>query len=101
MNKAKNLRSYLRELPEYVSSYILEYYSGESINTQIGYSIDIRVFFNYLCEEIFSGKKTTEKITCADIEKVTVSDLIHFKSYLCQVSKSSIVAIFKYFSLKC
>ena len=24
---------------------------------------------------------------------------IHFKSYLCQVSKSSIVAIFKYFSL--
>ena len=90
MNKAKNLRSYLRELPEFVSSYILEYYSGESINTQIGYAIDIRVFFNYLCDEIFSGNKATEKITCRDIEKVTVSDLIHFKSYLKEYTVDSV-----------
>lgn len=80
--KGKKLRSYLNGLPDYVSSYILEYYSGESINTQIGYCIDIRVFFNYLCEEIFPEVNLPEKISLSDIEDVTVSDLIHFKSYL-------------------
>ncbi len=81
-NKNRNLKSYLSDLPDFVSSYILEYYTGESINTQIGYCLDIRVFFNYLCKEILSSSKTAEKITLKDIENITVSDLIHFKSYL-------------------
>jgi integrase/recombinase XerC len=82
LNKNKCLRSYLKELPDFVSSFILEYYSGESINTQVGYCLDIRVFLNYLCAEILPEVYTPDKVTVSDIDKITVSDLIHFKSYL-------------------
>lgn len=82
LNKTKYLKSYLKGLPDFVSSFVLEYYNGESINTQIGYCIDIRVFFNYLCEEIIPKKTEANKITVSDIETVKVSDLIHFKNYL-------------------
>lgn len=80
VSKHRYLKSYLAGLPEFVTSFILEYYNGESINTQIGYCLDIRVFFNYLCENGF--KSAPEEITTEDIEKITVSDFIHFKSYL-------------------
>ncbi len=90
LNKTKSLRSYLLGLPDFVSSYILEYYNGESINTQIGYCIDIRVFLNYLCEEVFLKKTSPEKITIKDINSVTVSDLIHFKSYLKEYTINSV-----------
>lgn len=79
-SKHRYLKSYLSGLPEFVSAYILEYYNGESINTQIGYCTDIRVFFNYLCEN--GLKSSPEQITEEDLEKVTVSDFIRFKSYL-------------------
>lgn len=78
--KHKYLKSYLAGLPDFVSSFILEYYNGESVNTQIGYCLDIRVFFSYLCEN--GVKSSPEDISLDDIEKITVSDLIHFKSYL-------------------
>ncbi len=78
--KYRYLKSYLAGLPEFVASFILEYYSGESINTQIGYCLDIRVFFGYLCEN--GVKREPEEITLDDIENITVSDFIHFKSYL-------------------
>ena len=81
-NTNKCLKSYLKELPDFVSEYILEYYSGESINTQIGYSIDIRVFFNYLCSEVLPEKYSPSKVTISDINSLKVTDLIHFKSYL-------------------
>lgn len=80
LSKNRYLKSYLNGLPDFISSFILEYYNGESINTQIGYCLDIRVFFNYLCEE--GVRDAADKITLSDIDKVTVSDLIHFKNYL-------------------
>lgn len=89
-NKRSYLISYLNELPDYVSSFILEYYNGESINTQIGYCIDIRVFFNYLCEEVFPNTESTKDILISHIEKVTVSDLIHFKSYLKEYTQETL-----------
>ena len=42
-------------MPDFVTEYIIEYYTGESINTQIGYAIDIRVFLNYLKAEVFDN----------------------------------------------
>jgi len=90
INKNRALKSYLKGLPDFVSAYILEYYSGESINTQIGYCIDIRVFLKYLCEEVIPEKETTDKINLEDINNVTVSDLIHFKSYLKEYTIESV-----------
>ncbi len=99
MSKNKHLRSYLKGLPDFVASYILEYYNGESINTQIGYCLDIRVFFNYLCENGFAD--SAEDIQISDLENVRVSDLIHFKSYLKEYTVHSISVTGKPISRLC
>ena len=57
------LKAYTECMPAFVSEYIIEYYSGESINTQIGYAIDIRVFFNYLITQVFTGKAGISELT--------------------------------------
>ena len=82
MAKRHYLGNYLNELPDFVFTYIEEYYTGESINTQLGYSIDVRIFLNYLRQFKFKSIKKNEDFTTADMEKITPSDLIRFKSYL-------------------
>lgn len=82
MIKQHYLANYLSELPDFVFTYIEEYYSGESINTQLGYSLDVRVFFNYLRQYKYKDVKKNEDFTLGHIEKITPSDLIRFKAYL-------------------
>ena len=48
MSKYIDLTKILTKLPDYVFDYIQVAYDGESINTQIGYSIDIKTFLDYL-----------------------------------------------------
>ena len=48
MSKQSYLRQRLSELPDFVFTYIQSYYDGESVNTQIAYSIDIKVFLTFL-----------------------------------------------------
>lgn len=81
-SKNQYLRSYLKELPDFVFSYIEEYYSGESINTKLGYSLDIKVFFDFLRYENFFGVEKNEDFTVEHMNKVTPVMLIRFKSYL-------------------
>lgn len=80
--KFSYLREYTDQLPDFVTEYLIEYYTGESVNTQIGYAIDIRVFFNYLKLEVLKGIKDIKDITVKDINNLKVTDLIRFKSYL-------------------
>ncbi len=80
-SKNKYLRDYLRDLPDFVFSYIEEYYSGESVNTKLAYSLDIKVFFDFLRKE-FPEFKKNEDFRASDMNKVTPVLLIHFKSYL-------------------
>lgn len=82
MSKQHYLKNYLSELPDFVFSYIEEYYTGESINTQLGYSLDVRVFLDYLRKFKFPEIKTSEDFTISHIDSVTPVDLIKFKSYL-------------------
>ena len=84
------LKAYTECMPGFVSEYIIEYYSGESINTQIGYAIDIRVFFNYLITEVFTDKADISEITVKDIDSLRVSDLIHFKAYLKEYEQETV-----------
>ncbi len=79
--KNKYLRDYLHDLPDFVFSYIEEYYNGESVNTKLAYSLDIKVFFDFLRREFPSVKKN-EDFTASDMNKVTPVLLIHFKAYL-------------------
>lgn len=80
--KFSYLREYTDQLPDFVTEYLIEYYTGESVNTQIGYAIDIRVFFNYLKLEVLKNVKDIKDITVKDINNLKVTDLIRFKSYL-------------------
>ncbi len=81
-NKNKYLKTYLKDLPDFVFSYIEEYYSGESINTKLAYSLDIKVFLDFLRFEAFPKVKKNEDFSVEDMNKVTPVILIHFKSYL-------------------
>ena len=74
--KFSYLREYTNEMPRFVTEYIIEYYNGESINTQIGYAIDIRVFLNYikltafpeLNALIISNNASTNCSLCSGVE---------------------------------
>lgn len=81
-SKNKYLRSYLKDLPDFVFSYIEEYYRGESVNTKLAYSLDIKVFFDFLRTECFEAIENNEAFTIEHMNKVTPVILIHFKSYL-------------------
>lgn len=82
MNKYRALENYLQDMPDFVFLYVHDYYDGESVNTQIGYCIDIRVFFMYLKQRKFRQINRLEEFTPEHMQQVTVDDLIGFKAYL-------------------
>ncbi|MCH5184774.1 MAG: tyrosine-type recombinase/integrase [Oscillospiraceae bacterium] len=82
MNKHIYLKNYLSELPDFVFSYIQNYYDGESVNTQVGYCIDIRIFLKFLKIYKYPETEKLENFTEKELEEVTVEDLINFKAYL-------------------
>ncbi len=82
MNKYTYLSNYLSELPDFVFSFIQTYYDGDSVNTQLGYSIDIRTFLNYLKLFKYKDIEKLEDFTPEHMNEVTVEDFINFKAYL-------------------
>ena len=84
VDKQTKLRNHLTELPDFVFRFIDYYYDGESINTQLAFALDIRIFLNFLIE---SGKfkyASYESFTESDMDKISVDDLLEYKSYLKQ-----------------
>ena len=92
MSKHSKLMNFLSGMPDFVFDYIEIAYNGESINTQIGYSIDIKTFLEYLQKFNFSYIEKIEDFTVADMEKVTLRDLNAFTEYLKEYEKSEIQA---------
>ena len=82
MSKQSYLKERLKNLPDFVFTYIQSWYDGESVNTQIAYSIDITVFLNFLKLYKFPDITKIEDFTAGHLEKVTADDLINFKAYL-------------------
>ena len=82
MSKHTKLYNFLSKMPDFVFDYIEMAYRGESINTQIGYSIDIKVFLEYLMKFKFREIKNTEDFTVEHMEKITLNDLNRFQAYL-------------------
>ena len=82
MSKQSKLAVFLSQLPEFVFDYIEVAYRGESVNTQIGYSIDIKIFFNFLRETKFPELESNADITIEHIEQLTIRDLNMFTLYL-------------------
>ena len=82
MSKGSYLHEYLTNLPDFIFDYIEIYYTGESINTQIGYSIDLRIFLEYLQKFRFKSVENLEDFTCEHMGEVKAQDIIRFKAYL-------------------
>lgn len=82
MSKRGYLLERLESLPDFVFSFIEDYYDGDSINTQIAYSIDIKTFLTFLQHEKFREVQRLEDFTEHHLEKVTVDDFLHYRSYL-------------------
>ena len=82
MSKYTKLSNFLSQLPDFVFEYIEMAYSGESVNTQIGYSIDIKVFLEYLRKFKFKDVAALEDFTPEHMEQVTLRDLTAFQAYL-------------------
>ncbi len=82
MSKHAKLMNFLSNLPDFVFDYIEIAYDGESINTQIGYSIDIKIFLDYLQKFKFKDITRTEDFTVSHMEQITLRDLNGFTAYL-------------------
>mgnify|MGYP005759563225 FL=1 len=82
MSKYTNLSNFLSQLPDFVFDYIELAYNGESVNTQIGYSIDIKIFLQYLKKFKFPEIENLEDFTIEHMEQINLHDLTAFQAYL-------------------
>lgn len=82
MSKYTKLQNFLSYLPDFAFDYIELAYNGESVNTQIGYSIDIKIFLEYLKKFKFKDIESLEQFVPAHMEQVTLRDLTGFQAYL-------------------
>ena len=82
MSKRSYLQDRLSSLPEFVFSFIEHYYDGDSVNTQIAYSIDIKTFLVFLQRYKFPEIANLENFTPVHMEAVTAEDLLNFRAYL-------------------
>ncbi len=82
MSKRSVLIKFYNELPSYVYDHIETAYTGESINTQIGYCIDIKTFFEFLLKTKLTNIEDISQITTKHLEQVTIRDLTSYRGYL-------------------
>lgn len=90
MSKHIKLTNYLSQLPDFVFEYIEHAYQGESVNTQIGYSIDIKIFLQYLQRFKFRDVENLEDFTTDHMEQVTLRDFTTFQAYLREYETESV-----------
>ncbi|MCL2604470.1 MAG: tyrosine-type recombinase/integrase [Defluviitaleaceae bacterium] len=75
------LREMLRQLPLFLGPYFMSLGDQTSSLTRVGYAYDLRIFFNYLSEEILDGKPIRE-ITVDDLTKIDSDHVQMFMEYL-------------------
>ena len=81
--RTKRIRELIRELPDMCADYFIAIEQLTSPLTRLSYAYDLKLFFQYLSEELpkFAGKPIAE-FTAADIRKVTKHDLERYAQYL-------------------
>lgn len=69
-------------LPSFCCDYFLAIDSQTSTLTRLNYAHDLKIFFYFLREKKFKGKKSITDFTLEDLETVTSNDIEYFLSYL-------------------
>lgn len=83
LERTRRLRELLRELPQICSDYFMAIEQLTSPLTRLSYAYDLKLFFQYLSDEIpkFNGKLSVD-FTIDDIRQVTKRDLERYARYL-------------------
>ena len=91
--RTRRLRALLRELPDVCADYFIAIEQQTSPLTRLSYAYDLKLFFQYLSEELpkFSGKPIAE-FTADDIRRVTKHDLERYAQYLSLYVKNDLEA---------
>ncbi len=103
----------LEELPAFCNDYFLGIDSQTSTLTRLNYAHDLKIFFFFLQEKKYRGKKLIKEISLDDLEQITSNDIEYFLSFLSHYhycdkvhncndrakarKLSSVRAMFKYF----
>ena len=82
-NELVHLRALKEQLPPFLNQFFIGIGETTSIKTRIGYAYDLKIFFNYLCEnhEDFIGLDF-DKITADLLELVSPTDIEGFLDYV-------------------
>ena len=83
VDRTRRIRELLRELPDVCSDYFMHIEQLTSTLTRLSYAYDLKLFFQYLSDEVskFSGKPVSS-ITADDLDWVTKQDIERFARYL-------------------
>ena len=85
----ERIKEVLKGLPPVCSDYFRSIAQTTSSLTRLAYAYDLRLFFNYLCNERFSfANSTPELLTVEEIGSITARDIEGFQEYLLQYAKS-------------
>ena len=77
------LKDIIKKLPYICSDFFISIAQTTSIKTRLGYAYDLRLFFDFLCENVKSFRdKNILDIESSDLENVTYKDIDRFLDYV-------------------
>jgi integrase/recombinase XerC len=88
---AERLRAILLELPEFCYDFILSIESNSSILTRINYAGDLRIFFDYLTNEIQLFSHPVKDLSIDDINLILPRHIEMFLEYLSIYKRNELI----------
>ena len=70
------------ELPAFCFDYFVAIENQTSTLTRLNYAHDLKIFFYYMQEKVFRGKKMIRDFTLDDLESITNTDIEYFLGFL-------------------
>lgn len=70
------------ELPAFCFDYFVAIENQTSTLTRLNYAHDLKIFFYYMQEKVFRGKKLISDFTLDDLESITNTDIEYFLGFL-------------------
>ncbi len=82
LENINKIREICKELPEFVSEFIVSIQLRTTPLTRLGYVSDLRIFFEYLIKNKFFDKNSVREITMSDINIIKPYDIELFLEYI-------------------
>ncbi|WP_250277836.1 tyrosine-type recombinase/integrase [[Clostridium] colinum] len=94
------LKIILKELPDICSDFFISIAQTTSIKTRLGYAYDLRIFFDFLCENVkYFRAKNILDIEAKDLEQVSYKDIDRFLDYISYHQRENITKLGKTISI--